>query len=96
MCILCVSVFSSAVSDDYLAPTTSYVFSAGNVMQCADIIILNDNIFEMTEDLTGRLQGFVIDGQSLSTVEGITLSPDETVIEIEDNDGMCFAKLCFW
>lgn len=64
-------------------------------MECANVIILNDNIFEMTEDFTGMLQGFVIDGQSMATVQGITLSPDETEIEIEDNDGKWFVRLEF-
>ncbi len=86
----CVNHTHSLSSDgvDYSTPTTRYVFSADDERQCVDVIIRDDLVFEQTEEFTGRLQGFVIDGRNEATVEGVTLEPANTRVEIQDNDGI--------
>ena len=76
-----------AVGRDYSTPTTRYIFSAGSDRQCVDVIILDDLIFELTEEFTGLLEGFVVDGMSQDIVQGVFLEPADTRVFIEDNDG---------
>lgn len=52
-----------------------------------DVSILDDNVLEQMENFQGRLQGFVIDGEDEDTVDGVTLDPASTNVEIEDDDG---------
>ncbi len=73
---------------DYLPPTTtSFVFLAGNLRVCVNVTILSDNDFEESEEFTGHLQGFAINGMSETIVEGITLEPALTRVEIQNSDG---------
>ena len=81
-------LFSSKVGADYNTPSTQYTLLAGTDRQCVDVNIISDSLLERPEDFTGELQGFVIDGNSLTSVDGITLDPDTTLVEIADNDSM--------
>ena len=52
-------------------------------------MILDDSIFEGSEDLTGSLEGIVNQlGQLVRNPERITFDPAMTTIQINDNDGM--------
>ena len=76
------------MGSDYRTPTSRYVLSAGDSRSCVNVNILDDNILEIGgENFEGRLEGFVIDGMNEDTVDGVTLDPANTVIEIQDNDG---------
>ena len=57
-------------------------------MSCLDILVNNDNLFEVNEEFRGQLTGFIDDGGfPASTISGVTLDPDETTVTIEDSDG---------
>ena len=58
-------------------------------MDCLDLTVINDNILESTEDLTGQLESFVVNGLPAQSIDGIELNPAQTLIQIQDNDGMC-------
>ena len=58
-------------------------------MDCLDLTVINDNILESTEDLTGQLESFVVDGLPVQSINGIELNPAQTLVRIQDNDGMC-------
>ena len=58
-------------------------------MDCLDLTIINDNILESTEDLTGQLESFVVDGLPVQSIDGVELNPAQTLVQIQDNDGMC-------
>lgn len=72
---------------DYRAPVGNYVFRSGSRRECLDLIILNDLQFELSEDLSGRLIDVLIDGTSAIALPQVTITPEETVITIEDTDG---------
>ena len=76
-----------AAGTDYSTPTTQYVLTSGDTRECVDVIIRGDVIFEREENFRGQLQGFVLDGRNVASIEGVTLRPDRTVVQIEDNDG---------
>ena len=57
-------------------------------MDCLDLTIINDIILESTEDLFGQLESFVVNGLPTQSIEGVELNPAQTVIQIQDNDGI--------
>ena len=78
----------SPVGLDYNRPTGSFMLSPGSSsMACLDVTILNDDILEGPEEFTGTLQGFIVGGQVVTSITGVNLDPQMTVIEIADNDG---------
>ena len=60
---------------------------------CLDLTIINDNILESAEDLIGRLESFVVNGLPVQSIDGVELNPAQTLIQIQDNDGMCMCSL---
>ena len=56
---------------------------------CVELTVLNDNLFERTEDLTGRLGDIIVGGMTFQTLPRVTLRPVQTTIDIEDTDGKC-------
>ena len=76
------------MSLDYTPPTDTYVIEAGEERDCLQLMILDDSIFEGSEDLTGSLEGTVnLLGQLVRNPERITFDPATTTIQINDNDG---------
>ena len=85
----CFFFFFITVSLDYTPPTDTYVIEAGEERDCLQLMILDDSIFEGSEDLTGSLEGIVNElGQLIRNPERITLDPAMTTIQINDNDGI--------
>lgn len=81
----------SAVSLDYNPPTDTYVIEAGENSDCLQLMILDDSIFEGSEELTGSLEGTVNQlGQLVRNPDRITFDPTTTTIQINDNDGMIY------
>ena len=65
------------------------MIEAGEERDCLQLMILDDSIFEGSEDLTGSLEGIVNElGQLIQNSERITLDPAMTTIQINDNDGI--------
>lgn len=58
-----------------------------------DITILNDNLFEFDEDLTGRLLRVTDINRNTAPADRLTIDVDETLVTIEDNDGEISAKV---
>ena len=56
---------------------------------CVELTVLNDNLFERTEDLTGSLGEIIVGGMTFQTLPRVTLRPVQTTIDIEDTDGKC-------
>lgn len=76
------------MSLDYTPPTDAYVIDAGEDRDCLQLMILDDIIFEGSEELTGSLEGIVNQlGQLVQNPERITFDPAMTTIQINDNDG---------
>ena len=63
------------------------MLNAGQTRDCLDLTILNDNQFENTEDLSGFLQSFILDGIPINTLPRVTFQPQRTEIFIIDDDG---------
>ena len=58
-------------------------------MRCVELLILNDNLFEFEEKLTGEIIRVTdTDQVPLTVFDGLTINPIGTEINIEDNDGM--------
>lgn len=54
-----------------------------------EIVVRADQFYEDTEALTGHLVALVDEnGATVTSIRGVTLSPDETEIQINDIDGM--------
>ena len=85
-----VFLYTEGFGGDYIEPlpTQQYSLDTGDTEDCIELTILNDNLLEPTEDLTARLVSLVVNGDSLPSVPGVFLQPEQTTIEIEDNDGM--------
>ena len=63
-------------------------------MSCIDILVHNDNLFEVLETFNGRLIGFINDGGLLvRSVMGVILNPAMTEIMILDSDGKCLGVI---
>jgi hypothetical protein len=76
------------VSLDYTPPTDAYIIDAGEDRDCLQLMILDDIIFEGSEELTGSLEGIVNQlGQLVQNPERIMFDPAMTTIQINDNDG---------
>lgn len=87
--IVMATLLTIAASLDYTPPTDPYIIDAGEERDCLQLMILDDIIFEGSEDLTGSLEGIVNQlGQLVSNPERITFDPPMTTIQIDDNDGM--------
>ncbi len=80
---------SCSESSDYSPPVGRYNLDEDTSMDCLDITIINDNILESTEDLIGQLDSFVVDGLPVQSINGIEINPAQTLVQIQDNDGMC-------
>ena len=78
-----------AVSLDYTPPTDTYIIEAGDDRDCLQLMILDDSIFEGSEELTGSLEGIVNQlGQLVRNPDRIMFDPATTTIQINDNDGI--------
>ena len=80
---------SCSESSDYSPPVGRYNLDEDTSMDCLDITIINDNILESTEDLIGQLDGFIVDGLPVQSIDGVEINPAQTLVQIQDNDGMC-------
>lgn len=78
---------------DYLNPSNEYSLNPGETRNCVDITILNDNLFEFDEDLTGRLLRVTDINRNTAPADRLTIDVDETLVTIEDNDGEISAKV---
>ena len=74
-------------NSDYSPPIGRYNLDEDTSSDCLDLTIIDDRFLEKTEDLSGLLESFVIDGVPVQSVEGIEFNPAQTVIQIQDNDG---------
>ena len=78
-------IFTVAGEQDYdpITPFNSPLvepFNNGTRSQCFNITIINDNLFEQTENFTLMVTLFDV-------TQPVMISPNEAIIEIEDNDG---------
>ncbi len=64
---------------DYETVIAQQLFSPGQVRQCINIIILEDDILEGPEDFQTTLS---------TSVDRVTLDPELAIVNISDNDGM--------
>lgn len=78
----------STENSDYSPPIGRFNLDGDTSTDCVDLTIINDNILESTEDLVGQLESFVVNGVSVQSIDGVELNPSQTVIQIQDNDGM--------
>ena len=81
-------MFKCAESSDYSPPVGRYNLDEDTSMDCLDLTVINDNILESTEDLTGQLESFVVNGLPVQSIDGVELNPAQTLVQIQDNDGM--------
>ena len=52
-----------------------------------DVFVFNDESFEVTEQFTGQVDGFLnADGAQVPSLNGVTVNPDQTRILILDQD----------
>ena len=80
---------AGAFGADYNPSMTTYRFSQGVTRQCIDIQIFRDNMFEQDETFSGQLIGVRLPGGTLEPfVTGVTVAPSETLVTIQDMDGM--------
>ena len=67
-----------AADEDYLRPTEVLVFSTGDVRQCVNISLIDDDSLEEVEE-------FFVNISTL--VPRVTIDPDLTTVELQDDDG---------
>ena len=67
-----------AADEDYLRPTEVLVFSAGDVRQCVDISLIDDDSLEEVEEFFANIS---------TLVPRVTIDPDLTTVELQDDDG---------
>lgn len=68
--------------------TGNFILQPSSTRACLDITIQSDELFEMTENLFGEIDGFLdSSGNTVSSIPGITVRPDQTEIQISDLDG---------
>ena len=73
------------------------MLDAGEDRSCLQVMILDDDLFEGPEDLTGTLEGIINDlGQLVRAPERITFEPVMTTIQISDNDGTVVLPRHVW
>ena len=83
------SLITEGADGDYIEPIQPFVFPPGATRSCVDFTIVNDIILEVIEDLTGSIQTVTDNsGNVPAGVLRINIFPEETTIEIIDNDGM--------
>ena len=77
---ICVYLYLSA-NRDYITTASQFIFrpTTGQQIQCADITIIDDSIFERKETLLVVLS---------SPTQGVQPDPQYAFITILDNDGM--------
>ena len=76
--------FTSIPSDSVFAELTE-----GTLEMCFNITITDDNEIESTESFTVQLL------RDAFTEDYVILSPNETTVVIQDNDGIRFNVICF-
>ncbi len=64
---------------DYESVMAQLLFGPGQVKQCVNITILEDDILEGPEDFQTNLS---------TSVDRVTLDPEMATVNIEDDDGM--------
>ena len=85
---LLISPFTEGADGDFISPNGDYEFSPLSTRECLDIAIRGDTLLEGLEDLTAELIGIrALDGSILTSVQGLNIDPEETTIQIIDNDG---------
>jgi hypothetical protein len=81
-----VHYFSTAGSD-YTPPSGRFVVDPGESTACLTFNILNDNLVEGMESLSGRIEGIIDSLNALVTSpERITFSPRDATLNILDTD----------
>lgn len=79
----------SSDGPDFSPPPGNYRLSPQDTRSCMEIVVRADQFYEDTEALTGHLVALVDEnGATVTSIRGVTLSPDETEIQINDIDGM--------
>lgn len=76
--------FDYTEPDDYTATSMLFVFSDGQQQQCANVPIMPDNLVEGTENFFGRIA---------TSAERVTLMPDQTQIDIVEDQRKCYDNL---
>ena len=66
---------------DYKEVETSLMFRSCETRACTNVVILDDNVAELTERFSVKLS------RNVSLDSGITLDPIVAEVEIIDNDG---------
>ncbi len=70
---------------DYISQIGNFIFTPGSTRSCLDLFIFQDRVFELTEDLNARVLGYInSQGAQVTTLNGVTASPDTTIIQIGD------------
>ena len=88
----------AVAGDDYSPESGNYIFQPGMTRSCLDITIQSDSLYEVTENLFGEITGFLDPvGMNVDSLPGVTVSPDQTEIQIFDLDGeitLCNTNQC--
>ena len=67
-----------AADEDYLRVTVVLVFSAGDVRQCVNISLIDDDSLEEVEEFSADIS---------TLVSRVTIDPATTTVELQDDDG---------
>ncbi len=73
---------------DYITDIGNFIFSTGINRVCLDVFVFRDNIYEVTEDLTVEVSGFInSEGSQVPGLSGVTVVRDMSTIQIMDLNG---------
>ncbi len=79
---------------DYARQLGNFIFTPGSRQSCLDVFVFRDSLFELTEDFTVRVEGFINSaGAQLPSLSGVTVDPETTVVQIGDANCRFFVNI---
>jgi len=72
---------------DYIPSTDNFILTPGSDRACVELFVFQDNFYELTEDLSVLISGFINDqGMQVASLPGVSVRQDRTQVEILDSN----------